>query len=83
MANFENIELYELEVFFYWLFKCFEVEIFREATQSSHEGHYVGRTVVQLSRVMGVVRIRLRDTASQLPLSRQRVNFHYDIAHLR
>ncbi len=65
----KDLELYELGVCKY-LFKCVNVEIVREATQSSHEGHYVGRTVVQLPRVIGVVRISLRDTASQLPLAR-------------
>ncbi len=49
-------------------FKYANVEIFREATHSSHEGHYVGRTVVQLPHDIGIEQISLRNTAFKLPL---------------
>ncbi len=44
------------------LVKCVNVEIFREATHSSHEGPYVSRTVVQLPRDIGIVRNQIQSS---------------------
>ncbi len=57
------------------LYKCVNVEIFPEATHSSHESHHVGRTVVQLTRDIELILISLRDTEFKLPFSRNMVNF--------
>ncbi len=49
------------------------MEIFLEATPSSHERHNVGRKVVQLSRDTEITRMRPRDTDFKLPFSRYMV----------
>ncbi len=43
------------------------MDIFLEATHSSHESHHVGSTVVQLSRDIEIILISLRDKEFELP----------------
>ncbi len=50
------------------------MEIFLDATHSSHEGsHHVGSVDVQLSRDTEITRMSPRDTGFKLPFSRYMV----------
>ncbi len=51
------------------------VQIFLEATPSSHESCHVGRTDVQLSRDIEMIWICPRDTELELPIARNMVYF--------
>ncbi len=64
-------ELFNLKIHgLYEKITSISMKIFLETPPSSHESHQVDRTVVQLSRDIGIVRNSLRDMACQLLLSR-------------